>query len=199
MPDPRLERAFAAIDAANADDPNTIVVDGRRRPKEQAHAELMTRWVEALDPDPSDAQLLAARAHHVRRWTVPRSDFPEGRAGYLRWRTRLGRLHAELAAEIVADVGYPTDVTERVGEIITKKRLATDPQVQTHEDALCLVFLETQFADVASRLGPDKTVDVVAKTIAKMSPRGIEIAGGLVFGDDEAELLARALAKVARD
>jgi len=35
---PRLARAIAAIDAANADDPETIVVNGETRPKEQAHA-----------------------------------------------------------------------------------------------------------------------------------------------------------------
>ena len=40
--DERFARAIAAIDAANADDPNTIVVAGLVRPKELAHAELMT-------------------------------------------------------------------------------------------------------------------------------------------------------------
>ena len=30
--------------------------------------------------------LLAARAHHLRRWELPRDSYPVGRAGYLRWR-----------------------------------------------------------------------------------------------------------------
>ena len=36
-------------------------VRGERRPKELAHAVLMTEWVQALDPDADEAQLLAAR------------------------------------------------------------------------------------------------------------------------------------------
>ena len=76
----RLARALDAIDAANADDPHTILIDGVSRPKELAHAELMTRWVRTLDPDCSDEQLLAARAHHLRRWTIPRDSYPGGRA-----------------------------------------------------------------------------------------------------------------------
>ncbi len=102
----RFERAIAAIDAANADDPNTVVVRGERRPKEQAHAELMVEWVRRLDPEASEAQLLAARAHHLRRWTLPRQDYPEGRAGYLRWRKALHERHAADVAGILSEVGY---------------------------------------------------------------------------------------------
>ena len=84
----RLARVIAAIDAANADDPETIEVRGEVRPKEQAHAEMMTEWVRRLDPGAVDAQLIAARAHHLRRWSIPRGSYPDGRSGYLRWRTR---------------------------------------------------------------------------------------------------------------
>jgi hypothetical protein len=185
----RFERAIAAIDAANADDPNTIVVRGHSRPKEQAHAELMTEWVQRLDPGASDEQLLAARAHHLRRWAVPRSSYPEGRAGYLRWRADLKRRHAEEVGEILAAVGYGDDVVERVAAIIRKDGLRTDAAVQTHEDALCLVFLETQLADVAGQLGDAKTVDVLRKTAAKMSPRGIEVARALDLPPAARELL----------
>ena len=40
MSEGRLDKAVAAIDAANQDDPNQIRVRGRLRPKELAHAEL---------------------------------------------------------------------------------------------------------------------------------------------------------------
>jgi hypothetical protein len=39
---PRFDQAIAAIDAANSDDPHTIEVRGHVRPKELAHAALMT-------------------------------------------------------------------------------------------------------------------------------------------------------------
>jgi hypothetical protein len=189
----RLTRAVAAIDAANADDPFTLVVDGVERPKEQAHAELMTEWVRRLDPAADDAQLLAARAHHLRRWALPRQDFPEGRAGYLRWRTTLKRQHAEEVGSILAGVGYSADTIERVQRIIRKEGLGRDPQVQVHEDALCLVFLQTQLNDVATQLGDDKTIEVLQKTARKMSEQGLAEAGRLPLDETGRSLLVRAL------
>jgi hypothetical protein len=82
--DERFDKAIAAIDAANADDPNTIVVKGTKRPKELAHAEMVSKWVRRLRPGASDELRLAARAHHLRRWVTPRSSFPPGRSEYLR-------------------------------------------------------------------------------------------------------------------
>jgi Domain of unknown function (DUF4202) len=190
----RFDRAIAAIDAANADDPDTIVVRGARRPKEQAHAELMTERVVELDPDADEAQLLAARAHHLRRWSIPRSSFPDGRAGYLRWRSTLNRQHASDVGSILAAAGYDDATVERVQRIIRKDGLKTDPAVQTHEDALCLVFLETQLSELVDRLGDDKSVDVIAKTLRKMSARGVEIALGLPLDDRARADVVRAIA-----
>ena len=168
--DERLARAIAAIDAANADDPNTIVVPepggaGVTRPKELAHAELMTAWVTRLRPDASDALLLAARAHHIRRWVVPRLSYPEGRAGYLRWRRDLHERHAADVGAILDEEGYDAATIARVQDIVRKRNLARDPDVQALEDALCLVFIETQFAELTAKLDRPKMVDVVRKTL----------------------------------
>ena len=152
MPEVRFEQAIAAIDAANADDPTTITDRVELRPKELAHADLVTEWVVALRPDASDALLLAARAHHLRRWTVPRTSYPTGRAGYLRWRKDLHEQHAREVGEILAAVGYDTETIDRVQNLVRKRGLGRDPEVKTLEDALCLVFLETQFHDLALTL-----------------------------------------------
>ena len=195
----RYDAALAAIDAANADDPNTIVVRGEVRPKEQAHAEMMTAWVERLDPEADELQRIAARAHHLRRWAIPRDTYPEGRAGYLKWRRDQKDAHAADVGRIMADAGYGAEEIERVQQIVRKERLAADPAVQVHEDALCLVFLETQFDDLADQLGDDKTVDVLRKTLRKMSPSGIEAAGALPLSDRQRGLLERAVIAAAGD
>lgn len=204
----RFDAAIAAIDAANADDPFTItyMVDGVEvtRPKELAHAELMCDWVRRLDPEADDAQLLAARAHHVRRWTLPRSDYPEGRAGYLKWRTEARKRHAELVGAILAEVGYgdDDDTIERVQALVAKQGLGKggladvdgrSPAVQVHEDALCLVFLQTQFIPVAAQLGDEKTIDVLVRTVPKMGPRGQAAALALDLDPHCASLVATAL------
>ncbi len=190
----RLQAALAAIDVANADDPHTIVVDGVERPKEAAHAEMMTRWVRTLAPDPSEEQLIAARAHHLRRWSIPRDDYPRDRAGYLRWRTTLRRQHADEVSGIMRDAGYGDDEIARVQAIVAKKGLGRDPDVQVHEDALCLVFLATQFDELAEQLhDDDKMIDILRKTAGKMSPQGLAAAGKLPLSPGGAALLTRAL------
>jgi hypothetical protein len=190
----RLAAALTAIDAANADDPNVITVDGVERPKELTHAELMTRWVRTLDPDCSDEQILAARAHHLRRWTIPRASYPDGRSGYLRWRAALKRQHGDDVGAILRDAGYDDESVARVQAIVTKRGLGQDPAVQVHEDALCLVFLETQLDELASKMGDDKTVAILQKTAKKMSPAGLDAARALRFSPPASALLERALA-----
>ncbi|MCU1485984.1 MAG: hypothetical protein JWN67_2730 [Actinomycetia bacterium] len=187
-----MEEAFAAIDAANADDPSTIVVRGERRPKEQAHAELAVEWVRRLVAEPSDALLLAARAHHVRRWDIPRADEPDGRAGYLKWKRRLQQHHADVVGQVLAGIVDPATI-ERVQAIVKKERLRSDPDVQALEDALCLVFVETQFGELTDQLGEDHMVEVVVKTLRKMSPEGRAAALGLPLDDDALRIVGRAL------
>ncbi len=165
---PSFERAIAAIDAANAEDPNALTYAGESRPKELLHSELATRWVRQLQPDPSEALLLAARAHHLRRWQLPRSEYPEGRVGYLRWRKELQLRHARETAEILRTSGYDDELADRVGDIIRKRGLGRDPEVQTLEDALCLVFVETQLADFAAQHPDEKVVDILMKSLKKM-------------------------------
>ena len=190
-----LEAAFDAIDAANAGDPNTITVRGSVRPKEQAHAELAVEWVRRLVGEPSEALLLAARAHHVRRWEIPRSSEPEGRAGYLRWKRRLQQHHASVVGEVLAGLVDPA-VVERVQSIVRKEALRSDPEVQALEDALCLVFVETQFGELTDQLGEDHMVDVVAKTLRKMSPSGRTAALELPLDESAVRIVGRALERL---
>ena len=187
----RFERAIDAIDAANAADPHQITVRGRTGPKEILHAELVTEWVRDLAPDAGEELLLAARGHHLRRWTVPRASAPAGGSGYLRWRKNLHEQHATELGPILTDAGYDQTTIARVQTIVRKQGLGRDPEVQTLEDALCLVFLETQLAEIATRLGPDKLVSVIQKTAKKMSPAGLEAIARVPLDDADRARLER--------
>lgn len=188
-----LDPVIAAVDAANAEDPNRATVRGRTGPRELLHAQLMTDWVLRLDPAADAAQIVAARAHHLRRWESPRSAYPEGRAGYLRWRTAAKRRHADAVGSLLRAHGAGEDVVARVGAIVRKEGLGSDPAVQVHEDALCLVFLETGLTELAESLGEQKSVDVLRRTARKMSPAGLAAAATVPLEGEGAGLLARAL------
>ena len=191
----RFQRALAAIDAANARDPAHIDIRGTSRPKELAHAELLSAVVQSLRPDAPEPLLLAARAHHIERWRIPRSTYPPGRNGYLRWRRDLHAFHAKRAGEILRACGYDDATIERVAEIVRKHRLQADPDVQALEDGLCIVFLETQLDDLGDRIDDDKMVTVLQKTWRKMSPAGQQAALGLDLSEHGRRLVERALAE----
>jgi len=85
-------------------------------------------------------------------------------------------------------------VIARAGELVQKKGLGTDPETQTFEDVVCLVFLETQFESTIDKLADDdKMIDVLRKTVPKMSPAGVAAVGEADLHPRGRELLARAL------
>jgi hypothetical protein len=187
-----LEPVFRAIDAANADDPNLI----DDQPLALVQGRLALGWVLALDPAAGPALQLAARAHHLRRWVVPRDTYPSGRAGYLRWRRDQKKRHGtELADLLSADV--PEPVRDRAVEIVQKIGLGHDDEVQTFEDAVSLTFIQTQFLSTADKLADDdKMVEVVAKTLRKMSARGITAAGSIEMDERGADIVDRAVRRL---
>lgn len=181
--DERFARAVTAIDEINAGDPNTLVVRGVERPKALGEAELATEWIERLVPSPSPELVLATRAHHLRRWEIPRATYPEGRAGYLRWKTDLHRHHVAAVGEVLSAVGFDADLIARVQDIVRKKGInrTPDTEVRALEDALGLVFIETQYADLEAKVDdPTKMADIVDKTLAKMSDVGRAYAAQLM-------------------
>ena len=192
MDDQRFARAIAAIDAVNADDPNHLTVRGGTRAKELVHAEMVSAWVRRLRPEADELLLLGARGHHLRRWQSPRSSYPEGRAGYLRWRRDLSERQAEELGQLLAREGYADSDVERVRAIVRKRGLGTDPDVQALEDAMCLTFLDTQLANLVARTGEAQMVGILRKTMAMMSPAALALASSLELDADGRRLLAEA-------
>ena len=124
-----IARAMEAIDAANRDDPHQF----EGEPLALVEGRLAHGWVERLRDDPGDALCFAARAHHLRRWVVPRRSYPDGRAGYLRWRRDQKMRHAAELREILARAGVEPATIDRATVIITKTGLGTDPDVQVFD------------------------------------------------------------------
>ena len=190
----QFAEAVVAIDTENAADPTSVVVRGSTHPLALIHGQLAAEWVERLHPEADETWLLAARAHHLRRWELPRMDYEPGRAGYLKWKRDQRERHATDVGSLLTEVEYGSDVIERVQALVRRDQLATDPGSQAVEDAACLVFIETQLADVATRLAHDHLIDVIRKTARKMSPEALAVAAHIPLGELEQSLLAAGLA-----
>ena len=186
----RLQRVLARLDQLNGQDPNTEAVQGIARPRELVYAQRLTDWVLRLAPQAPETLRIAARGQHVQRWTIPRERYERNRRGYLRWREVLKAFHARTVTGLMEEAGYPAAMVEQVRRVILKKDLA-DPETQTIEDALCLVFLETQLADLRRKTPEEKMQEVLQKTWKKMSARAREEALRLPLDPEDRALLLR--------
>jgi hypothetical protein len=165
--DPRFEAVVAAIDAANAADPHSRP-DGR--PVELVYGERMSAELARLCPDASEHLRIAARGQHVERWKLPREAYPDGRAGYLAWRTEQARRHAARVEGFMAAAGYDEADRARVASLLRKEGIKRNPEAQMLEDVACLVFLRFYFADFAAKHPDDEVERIVTRTARKMSP-----------------------------
>lgn len=179
-----FDRAIEKFDALNARDPHG---------KELIYAQRMTQWLSKLEPNASEPLRLATRAQHLMRWEIPRDSYPKDRAGYLKWRTALYQFHADRATEVLRDVGYDETPIARVGELIRKEKIKSDPEAQTLEDVAALVFLEHYFQEFAREHDDAKLIRILQRTWKKMSPKGREAAKTISFPPRERALLEKAL------
>lgn len=193
---PRLDATLAAIDAANGDDPRSV----GGRPFEQLYAERMSARLAAVYPDASELLRIAARAQHLRRWEILRLDYPEGRNGYNAWRRACREHHAARAADIMRAQGYDEEAVAHVSALLRKERLKKDPQSQALENIAAIVFLEYYFDDFLAKYAAydeAKLIDILGKTLCKMSPRGHEAALALPLPAHTRDLVTKAFAQQA--
>ena len=191
----RYQAAIALFDQHNATDPNVERVNDIAHPRELLQAKRLTDWVLKLCPSASEELRLAARCQHICRWQIPRDSYPMDRPGYLQWRTALKKFHAQKAGDILRQVGYPDETVVRVQNLNLKKSFPQDPESRVLEDALCLVFLEHQFADLAAKTAEDKVINALRKSWQKMTPAAQAHAMKLSYGEMEKALLNKALAQ----
>ena len=189
----KLKQAFQLFDAANQQDPNTEVYQGKTFPKELLYAHRMTEQLNIFASDASEALQLTARCQHICRWKISRDSYSMDRKGYLRWRQELKKFHAKKAEEILQEVGYSSEIIEKVKFLLEKKQLKKNEETQTLEDVICLVFLRYYFEPFAAKHPEEKTIDILQKTWRKMSNKGHKAALKLPLSKYALNLISKAI------
>ncbi len=187
----RFVKAIAAFDAYHQKDPNKESSDGKVFPKELLYAIRMTDRLALIAPHADESIKLAARCQHIGRWEIPREKYPMNKKGYLQWRNEEKIHHARIAEGILLECGYDPETIERVKFLLLKKELYTNASTQLLEDVVCLVFVEYYLEDFAAKHDDDKVVDILRKTVKKMTPVAIQAVGKLKLPDRIRPLIAR--------
>lgn len=188
-----LNSTLTAIDEINDQDPNKVKFNGEDIAKEKLYSLQMQRRQQQFCPDASEHLIIACKAQHIKRWAVPRSDYPMDKAGYYSWRTGLGEMHGDLTASLMADAGYSEDDQTRVKNLLQKKQLKSNPETQALEDIICLVFLEHYIDDFAAKHSEEKLIKIIQKTWNKMSEKGHKEALKLSYSEDTFSLIKKSL------
>ena len=193
MESKRFHQLIERIDRLNSEDPHTETVEGKPVPDELLYSRRLTEWVLRLNPNASEELRIAARGQHIRRWTMSRNQYEMDRRGYLRWRETLKAFHVDTVGGLMREAGYPDDAVQRVQRIMSKRYLQDDSETQTLEDALCLVFLETQLTELREKTPDDKMREILRKTWVKMSAQGRAAALRLPLSDEDKRCITEAL------
>ncbi|KAK2628392.1 hypothetical protein QTJ16_001495 [Diplocarpon rosae] len=187
------EAAISLIDDAHALDPNTTIVNGVSIPYELHYAQKMSHYLALRAPSASPILQVAVRAQHLRRWEVPRSEYPMNKPGYLTWRSFLKKRQAQIASEICTRCNFAAEEAEGVARLIRKEDLKKNEETQILEDVACLVFLDDQFEAFEKEHDEKKIVDILRKTWGKMSERGHELALEIPMSESSKELIGKAI------
>lgn len=188
----QFEKAFAQFDDYNANDPNKEDYNGKAYPKELLYATRMSERLDLFMPGSPDYLKLAARCQHIGRWEIPRSSYPMDKKGYLQWRNTLKFHHAKIAGDILTNCGYDTETIEKVKFLLLKKELSRNADTQALEDVICLVFIQYYLDDFASKHEDEKVVDILRKTMKKMSRHAITQADTIPLSDKIKHLIQKA-------
>lgn len=187
----KFAKAIAAFDAYNSNDPNHEEFHGKAFPKEILYAHRMTERLVRFAPNAHESVRLAVRCQHIGRWEIARSNYSMDKKGYLTWRNAEKLHHAKIAESILLDCGYDQETIDRVKLLVLKKELHTNADTQLLEDVVCLVFIEFYLEDFAAKHDgeKDKVVDIIKKTVRKMSPGGMIAIRDIRISDKITSLL----------
>lgn len=189
----RFETAIALIDKKNSEDSNVYHSHGINFPKELLYSQRMSQKLLQFKPDASRALQIAARAQHICRWKIARNEYPMDRVGYLKWRETLKKMHADITADILKEVGYDDEFIERVSFLINKKLIKKNEESQTLEDVICLVFLDYYFEEFTEKHDDAKLIDILQKTWVKMSQEGHAEALKIKYSEKSLTLIQQAI------
>lgn len=156
----RTTHSEQASTPSNDDEPPSQQQD------ELAYADAVEEWaVKLLKNDPNASRLingpgglqllrLAARCQHLERFLTPRSSFPDGKVGYLKWRKALYSIQADRAKELLSQAGINHEEQVMVRRWVSKTDLKPgkedgDAGTQLLEDAAVFAFLQDQLAGFA--------------------------------------------------
>ena len=184
--------ALKLIDKAHNEDPAYVTIDGNKVSDEFLYSERMLNQLLAYYPDSNPFIKLSAKCHHLKRWEVDRKLYPMDKQGYFNWRRVVAKHQLNIAKEILTKAEFSEEEIDKVISCLKKENIKRIPEAQIIEDVACMVFIQFYLEEFAKPHQDDKVIDILYKTMLKMSDPGIETCKKLPLSNKVAHLVKKA-------
>lgn len=193
MKDAQFNLARKALMDIHNEDPVQVVRNGQSIGDEGVYALRMVDRLYEFYPMATQELELAALAHHIKRWEIKRTVFAMDKQGYFQWRRQVAKHQLAITSDALAKVGLSDEDRDEVLKVLRKENLKTHPLAQVIEDVACLVFIQYYLEPFAEPHETPKVVEILRKTMLKMSDRAIEEASRLPVSDKVKSFLNEAV------
>jgi len=153
--------------------------DGTFYPSELLYGKRMLAILEMVYLDSSYTIKLAVQCQHLKRWGIPRSDYPYDRRGYHEWRRVVMEYQLEQTQLILSNVNIEAVDIQFILNVLRNQGDKSNPDSQIIMDTACLVFLKWYMEAFAIKHESEKVLDILKKTMRKMSETGLYLISRL--------------------
>ena len=169
-----FKEAYAAIADVHAQDIKTETFDGKDYPSELLYSERMHKALLEFDENADYIMQLAALCQHFERWVILRSIYPMDKKGYYDWRKGVMAYQLERTAEVLTSCGVVQEDIDEIADILLNRGKKGHEKGQVMEDVACIVFVECYLEAFAAKHEMPKVLDIVTKTVKKISEAGMQ-------------------------
>lgn len=169
----QYKRATEEIERVHAEDPSGETEGGTWYPSELVYSRRMLAMLELFSTDNSNTLKLAVQCQHLKRWGIPRSGYPYDRRGYHQWRRVVMEFQLQQTHSILSGVGIDEADMLWIIDTLRNQGDKTKPASQIVMDTACLVFLKWYMEPFATKHESEKVIDIMKKTMRKMSEHGL--------------------------
>jgi hypothetical protein len=171
----QYKKVTEEIEKAHSADESKEAEEGAWYPSELLYSRRMLTMLELVSPNSPNTMKLAVQCQHIKRWGIPRSDYPYDRRGYHQWRRVVMEYQLQQAQFILSSVNI--DEADMLWIIDTLKNQGdkSNSESQIIVETACLVFLKWYMEPFAAKHESEKVIDIVKKTMRKMSETGLKL------------------------
>ncbi len=173
--DEQYKIASGKIDNAHSGDISSVTENGIELPCELLYSMRMVQVLELFNPGSTYVLKLAVQCQHLQRWGIPRADFPFDRRGYHEWRRVVMDYQLNITSLILTETGINEADILLVSDTLKNQGNKSHIEAQIIMDIACLVFLKWYMEPFASKHQNEKVMDIMKKTIRKMSQEAVTI------------------------